>query len=144
MTDRNAWKPLTAPYKAAIRAYERESHTRLLDRDAHDAVTVPLYHYTDARGLEGIITAQQIWFTHYQQLNDPTELEFGMTVAKAVLAEVGGRTGGPVKIFCEMMDDLFSIDNLRAPLEVYIASFSRNGDDLRQWQVYAANGRGFA
>ncbi len=148
MTDRSKWKPLTPPYRAAIRAYDRESRARLLDRDARDAITAPLYHYTDARGLEGIINKQQIWFTHYQHLNDPSEMEFGMTAAKKVLAEVGGRTGGLtgglVKIFCEMVDDLFSTDQLRATFEAYIASFSRDGDDLRQWQVYAANGRGFA
>ena len=148
MTDRSKWKPLTPPYKAAIRAYDRESRGRLLDRDARDAITAPLYHYTDARGLEGIITAQQVWFTHYQHLNDPSEMEFGMTIAKKVLAEVGGRTGGLagglVKIFCEMVDDLFSTDQLRATFEAYIASFTRESDDLRQWQVYAANGRGFA
>jgi hypothetical protein len=38
----------------------------LLAADARNAVTAPLYHYTDAQGLEGIISAQQIWFTHYQ------------------------------------------------------------------------------
>ena len=78
MTDRSKWKPLTPPYKAALRAYDRESRGRLLDRDARDAITAPLYHYTDARGLEGIITAQQVWFTHYQHLNDPSEMEFGL------------------------------------------------------------------
>ena len=97
---------------------------------------------------EGIITAQQIWFTHYQHLNDPSEMEFGMNSAKKALAEVGGRiggvTGGLVKIFCEMVDDLFSTDQLRATFGVYIASFTRQRDDLRQWQVYAANGKGFA
>jgi hypothetical protein len=120
----------------------------LLGRDTRDAITAPLYHYTDARGLEGIISAQQVWFTHYQHLNDPSEMEFGMSIAKKVLAEVGGRTGGLtgglVKIFCEMVDDLFSTDQLSATFEAYIASFTRESDDLRQWQVYAANGRGFA
>ncbi len=148
MTDRSKWKALTPPYKAAIRAYDRESRARLFDRDARDAIIAPLYHYTDARGLEGIINTQQVWFTHYRHLNDPSEMEFGMTIAKKVLADVGGHTGSLtgrlVKIFCEMVDDLFSTDQLRATFDAYIASFSRDGDDLRQWQVYAANGRGFA
>jgi len=42
----------------------------LLAADARNTVTAPLYHYTDARGLEGIITTQQMWFTHYRHLND--------------------------------------------------------------------------
>jgi hypothetical protein len=116
----------------------------LLAADASNTVTAPLYHYTDARGLEGIISAQQIWFTHYQHLNDPSEMEFGMCVAKKVLAEIGVRYGPKVKIFCDMVVDLFSPDNMHRTFEFYVGSFSRARDDLRQWQVYADNGRGFA
>jgi hypothetical protein len=112
--------------------------------DSRNAITAPLYHYTDARGLEGIITAQQVWFTHYQHLNDPSEMEFGMSVAKKVLAEIGLSYGPKVKIFCDMAADLFSADNMHRTFEFYIGSFSREHDDLRQWQVYADNGRGFA
>jgi hypothetical protein len=43
-----------------------------------------------------------------------------------------------------MVADLFSPDNMHRTFEFYIASFSRERDDLRQWQVYAGNGRGFA
>jgi len=107
-------------------------------------VTAPLYHYTDARGLEGIISTQQIWLTHYRHLNDPSELEFGMTIARKVLAEVGESYGPKVKIFCDMVADLFSSDNMQSVFDIYVGSFSQESDDLRQWQVYAGNGRGFA
>ena len=100
MTDRSHWKPLGPAFKAAVRANEHASRIRLRARQARDAVTAPLYHYTDARGLEGIIAAQQIWFTRYAHLNDPSELEFGMSVGKKVLAEVGMRL--EAKIFCDM------------------------------------------
>ena len=43
-----------------------------------------------------------------------------------------------------MVADLFSTDNMRNTFGFYVSSFSWDGDDLRQWQVYAANGRGFA
>ena len=66
-----------------------------------------MYHYTNRAGLEGIITAQQFWFTHYQHLNDNTEIQFGMAVAKATLAELGTRMP-KVKIFCDVVIDLFS------------------------------------
>lgn len=88
MTDRSQWRPLSPAFTAAVRDYERTSRARLLARDGRDAVTAPLYHYTDARGLKGIIASQQVWFTHFAHLNDPTEMQFGMDVAKAVLAEV--------------------------------------------------------
>jgi hypothetical protein len=144
MTDRSQWRPLSPAFTAAVRDYERTSRARLLARDARDAVTAPLYHYTDADGLKGIITAQQVWFTHFAHLNDPTEMQFGMDVAKRVLAEAGTRLGPKIKIFCDMVDDLFSAENMRSTFELYVASFSRARDDLNQWQVYAAKGQGFA
>ena len=144
MIDRSQWLPLSPAFTAAIRDYDRASRARLLARDARDAVTSPLYHYTDAGGLKGILTNQQVWFTHWQHLNDPTEMQFGMDVAKAVLAEVGTRLGPKIKIFCDMVDDLFSSENMRSTFELYVASFSRARDDLNQWRVYAAKGQGFA
>lgn len=47
-------------------------------------------------------------------------------------------------MFCDMVDDLFSTENMRSTFELYVASFSRAPDDLNQWQVYAAKGQGFA
>jgi hypothetical protein len=144
MTDRSQWRPLSPAFTAAVREYDRTSRARLLAREARDAVTAPLYHYTDAGGLKGIITEQQVWFTHWRHLNDPTEMQFGMDIAKAVLAEVGTRLGQKIKIFCDMVEDLFSADNMHATFELYVASFSRARDDLNQWRVYAAKGQGFA
>ena len=71
-----------------------------------NAPTAPLYHYTNRGGLEGMITTQQIWFTHYQHLNDDTEMQFGMDVAKAILGELGTRMP-KLKIFCGIVVDLF-------------------------------------
>jgi len=31
-----------------------------------------LYHYTDAKGLVGMLEAQQIWASHIMHLNDAT------------------------------------------------------------------------
>jgi hypothetical protein len=33
-----------------------------------------LYHYTDAKGLHGILETEQLWASSYQFLNDATEL----------------------------------------------------------------------
>jgi len=111
---------------------------------AHNTITAPLYHYTNAAGLEGIINNQQIWFTSYTHLNDPSELTFGMSVALDLLTEIGARSDGRIKIFCNMVTDLFTHENMRSAFEFFIASFSKDGDDLGQWRAYGDNGRGFA
>jgi hypothetical protein len=143
MTDRSQWKPLTPAFTAALRQYDSTSRVRLRTAEVRSAITSPLYHYTDRRGLEGIITVQQFWFTHYQHLNDDTELKFGMDVAKTTLLEIGARSSN-VKIFCDMVIDLFSDDNMSGTFEFYIASFSRNADSPHQWEKYAEHRQGFA
>jgi hypothetical protein len=143
MTDRSAWKALTPAFMAALRKYDRASRARLLKRQKQNTVIAPLYHYTSRGGLEGIITSRQIWFTHYQHLNDDTELKFGMSMARAVLAEIGGRVP-KLKVFCDWTADLFSAENMSKTLAFYIASFSRNRDDVHQWERYAEGGHGFA
>ena len=101
------------------------------------------YHYTDRGGLAGIITAQIVWFTHYQNLNDDREIKFGMSVANTVLSEIGERLP-KARIFCDLVADLFSAENLDSVFDFYIASFSRLRDDPHQWKNYACAGEGFA
>jgi hypothetical protein len=143
MTDPADWKPLTPAFSAALRRYDRAARGRVLGAQRRDAITAPLFHYTDRGGLNGIITAGQFRFTHYQHLNDDKEIMFGMEVAKAVLAESGARWH-KAKIFCDVVADLFSTDNLNSVFDFYIGSFSRSHDDRHQWKNYAANGEGFA
>ena len=143
MTDHSRWKPLTPAFTAAIRAYDQASRVRLRNFQVRNAITAPLYHYTNRGGLEGIITGQQFWFTHYQHLNDDNEIRFGMEVAKAMLEELGARTP-KAKLFCDMVIDLFSVEHMNSAFGFYIASFSRDQDDPHQWQKYGQDGRGFA
>jgi hypothetical protein len=62
-------------FRAAVDAFTRWSHDHLIVIDARDAITTPLYHYTDEAGLKGIITNQEVWFTDHRHLNDPTRDE---------------------------------------------------------------------
>lgn len=143
MTDPSQWKRLSPAFTAALRAYDRASLVRLRNAQVRNARTAPLYHYTDRGALEGIITAQQFWFTHYRHLNDDTEINFGMDLAKLILAELG-TCMTKVKIFCDMVVDLFYAENTNTTFGFYIASFSHNCDDLHQWQKYGHSGQGFA
>ena len=35
-----------------------------------------LYHYTDDKGLEGILKNKELWLTSHKFLNDPMEIKF--------------------------------------------------------------------
>ncbi|WP_159006834.1 DUF2971 domain-containing protein [Bradyrhizobium sp. S69] len=106
-------------------------------------IVAPLYHYTDMRGLEGILKNQEIWFTDYRHLNDKTELMHGIDLAKTLLAPRMA-TGGYHSMLFGWIDDLLTKRNFGRVFDFFIASFSRNGDDLGQWRAYADDGRGVA
>ena len=143
MTNPADWKSLSPAFMAALRRYDRAARARVLRAQRRDAVTAPPYHYTDRGGLAGIITAQIVWFTHYQHMNDEREIKFGMSVANTVLSDIGDRLP-KAKIFCDLVADLFSAENLDSVFDFYIASFSRHRDDPHQWKNYARAGEGFA
>jgi hypothetical protein len=142
--NRRDWKPLAPVFKAAVAEFNEWSDAHLLASDVCNQVTVPLYHYTDAAGLDGIIKNQEVWFTSYTQLNDPSEISYGMAIASEILDEIGQASDPLIKIFCELLNDLFTHEDLFGAFGFFIASFSRARDDLGQWRAYADNGRGFA
>jgi hypothetical protein len=142
--DRCKWKPLVPVLKEAVAAFDQWSDAHFLASDTRNQVTAPLYHYTDAAGLEGIIKNQQVWFTSYTHLNDPSEITYGMTIASELLSEIGQTSDGRIRIFCDWVNDLFTHENLRGAYDFFVASFSQHRDDLGQWRAYGDNGRGFA
>jgi hypothetical protein len=103
-------------------------------------ITTTLYHYTDMGGLQGILTNEEIWFTDYRHLNDPNELMHGIGIAKSLLQQRSKQHGLRPFLF-QCIDDLLTKKNFWRVFEFFIASFSRNPDDLGQWRAYADDGR---
>jgi hypothetical protein len=142
--DRRKWKKLSPTLTAAIQEYLDRSKAALAQEDVTNRIDAPLYHYTDMNGLEGIIGNQQVWFTHYQHLNDPTEVTYGMEVAAELIKEIGGRYTTRTKLFCDMANEFFAHPKIKETFGVFIGCFSRKSDDLDQWRAYGDDGRGFA
>src|SRR5215831_10019471 len=128
----------------AINKFNQWAEKHLLLEQEKNTIEMPLYHYTDGRGLKGIIESQTIWFTDYRHLNDPSELIHGIEMAHDVMRLAANGADGRVRLFLECLRDMFSSKNFSATLEFFIASFSRERDDLGQWRAYADNGRGYA
>ena len=103
-----------------------------------------LYHYTDGRGLKGIMESQTIWFTDYRHLNDPSELVHGLEVAHDVIRLLETGADKRVRYFLDYLRRIFIEENFSEMLQFFIASFSDDRDDLGQWRAYADNGRGYA
>ncbi len=142
---------IPAVLQDAIAKFEKWSEQQQASEQTKNTIEAPLYHYTDGRGLKGIIESQKIWFTDYRHFNDPSELIHGIDMARDVARIIATGADGRVRLFLETLVelletlvDMFSHRNFPATLEFFIASFSRERDDLGQWRAYADNGRGFA
>jgi hypothetical protein len=128
----------------AAAIFDHWAANQMLRVQEENKISKPLYHYTDANGLKGIIEKQEIWFTSHRYLNDPTELSFGIDAAHQAIASVSKKRSDRVKLFCSVLADLLNVGNITQALEYLLASFSYKRNDLGQWRAYASNGRGFA
>jgi hypothetical protein len=86
------------------------------DKNAIDAA---LYHYTDGRGLKGVIESGEFWFTDYRHLNDPSELIHGIDMAQAVALMLATSADGRVQLFLETFKDMFQARELRQHVRVF-------------------------
>jgi hypothetical protein len=136
--------PLPPVLQNAIDKFRAWVEQHLLTEQNASTITVPLYHYTNAQALKGMLESGRVWFTDYRHLNDPSELTHGIDMAHDVARLLGTGADGRVRCFLEDFADLLRPDRFTASLEFFIASFSRARDDLGQWRAYADNGKGYA
>jgi len=133
--------------KARIDEFAQWWHRQQTAADISQKVRRPLYQYTDAVGLKGIIENQEIWFSSLFQLNDPSELRHGADCAVKELRDLRAaalQEGDDfIQTVCDQVERLVTHDP-RSDLGFFVASFSRAPDDLGQWRGYGNDGRGFA
>jgi len=92
-----------------------------------------LYHYTDARGLEGIAQNRILWMSNINYLNDSEEYYYTFDLTKKVLEKYypGLLEYNKINFDRERVSNIFSF------------SLSEKEDLLSQWRGYCPNG-GFA
>lgn len=137
--------PVDLPPELEVAAAEFREwwDAKMATAETAERISRPLYHYTDAAGLQGIIANREMWFTNIFHQNDPSELGHGIKMACAELRAAGVAGGPIVQLFCERMIDGL-IRQVGVVFVYFTTSFSRHCDDINQWRVYADNGRGFA
>ena len=117
-----------------------------------------LYHYTTQEGLLGIIEKKHIWATHLRYLNDTSE---GKIVPQVILNELNSRLNSdammqlfgmqPVehsgKIICEdeeIHSQGIAMSSWVTSQDVYVTSFSKEGNLLSQWRAYSGESVGYS
>jgi hypothetical protein len=120
-----------------------------------------LYHYTTQQGLLGILEKKAIWATNLHYLNDPSEFNHPISLAKKNIynkiklltgeLDVLNRGTGllnprPLEIKKELtdLDAILELLDSQRHIPIYICSFSQEGDQLGQWRGYCHNESGFS
>ncbi len=110
-----------------------------------------LYHYTDHKGLEGIVSGSCIWATNAKFLNDASEVKYGAAFAISSIDECIGRaTYGPWKSALLTTKAWLSStvepssSGIRSELtDAFVVCFCEDPNLLSQWRAYS-NGGGYS
>lgn len=98
-----------------------------------------IFHYTDQKGLFGILDSGELWATRIHCLNDHQEFCHGIdSLLAAVLMRNGTRVGADIE---EQLARAFQ--SVRA-LNICVSSWSEHQDQLSQWRAYGKSRQGYA
>ena len=117
-----------------------------------------LYHYTDQRGLIGILGDKKIWATNIRYLNDTQE---GRIIFSLLFDELSSRSNaGPLfealginkdedSPHDEVVDEAIlsrglAVSTWVTSQSVFVTSFSARGDSLSQWRAYSGRSGGYS
>ena len=104
-----------------------------------------LYHYTTQDGLMGIFNSSIIWATDILYLNDEAEFTYSAKmiedeVKKALKKLTDKKSNRFIKSLERMLDRSKILDNF----QIFVSSFSANGNLLSQWRGYCPENNGFS
>ena len=102
-----------------------------------------VYHYTDARGLFGIITDKVLWASDVWFMNDAREALYGLDAIEHALDSLNTTTDAGTEVRHRALGWLKDIRTRDEFWRSYIACLSFLGDDLSQWRAYGRP-RGFS
>jgi len=99
----------------------------------------PLYHYTNQKGLLGVIKSRTIWMTHTQYLNDRREFLHAVDLVRTEIKRLqkAELDSSKDQILLRMEQVL---DLSPEGINVCVCSFSEEPDSLSQWRAYGAPG----
>jgi hypothetical protein len=97
----------------------------------------PLYHYTSATGLLGMLDYKKLWFTQLNFSNDVVESSYGVGLIKQVMEEYLGLVY--TNTYTPDLNTEKDFSQLDLPL-VFTFSLSEDKDSLSQWRGYCPNG----
>lgn len=99
-----------------------------------------LFHYTNQKGLLGILNSKTLRTTKVHCLNDASEFVLALNLAKKILTEFEKADQFSIGKIEILRDEIESIKRLN----IFISSFTEEQDQLSQWRAYGNSSGGFA
>jgi hypothetical protein len=99
--------------------------------------TDPVFHYTDAGALIGIVQGRVLWASEAAGMNDLAEVRQGWQKIRLWLD--GQPAGEAVNLLRHHAEE-----PIRSSHEVFVLCGSTRPDDANQWRLYANGGHGYA
>src|SRR5262249_45732136 len=103
----------------------------------------PLYHYTDAAGLLGILKSGTLWLSDMKSMSDKRELLHGIDIGRSILRKKSKKPNvhRATQMFSARFDEM---GDMRENQHLHVVCLAKDGNDLSQWRGYADDGHGFA
>lgn len=109
----------------------------------HNVSDVPtVYHYTDAKGLIGILSEGRLWATDIRYLNDSSELRHAEEIQRQVIDEIVS-TSPDGSLQRKLSAKAYHGMHLQTH-NPYVVCFCEEDDLLTQWKTYGSWGSGFS
>ncbi|MBQ9765180.1 MAG: DUF2971 domain-containing protein [Lachnospiraceae bacterium] len=106
-----------------------------------------LYHYTKAPALQSILEVNRLWATKHDFLNDRTEFEYAYKIfVTKILSQIEDnelRIRLEEELDSEIQAELSGVSEDGVLSGYYVASFSKNSDNLALWSEFAG-GTGYS
>ena len=143
-SDRNAVLEGAAYYNNLMRECQNRVFKTAQKKITSHLITPPdvIYHYTDAKGLCGIIESECIWATHSGFLNDARELTYSFDVMRNFIA----RNNSLEELrqhFLAKISEHIDTTEAYSPF-AYVVCFCTDSNLLSQWRGYGSMGNGVA
>jgi Protein of unknown function (DUF2971) len=140
------------PVEAISQAFE--TWHALMKEEARWGQTKDVYHYTNAAGALGILSGRNLWATHYQYMNDPSEAKVALPLMREIAREAHAVCNDPRdadalplidQVKCLLANSLLeNLDDMHSVHAPMVVSFSSDFNSLPQWRLYGDRGRGYA
>jgi len=100
-----------------------------------------LYHYATQQGLLGIMKSKCLWASSIHFLNDSLEFKHAFELLRD---EINTRLSDAEELEKAFLNSVLSSFTSTSYLNIFVCSFSEEGDLLSQWRAYSANGTGYS